>query len=234
MTSQPNLFPLRPLRGRAVGRQRIAMPPPAPEVDDTGMAANLRVLRDHVRLVLAIGAAVTLVALAYALLARPVYEASMLIQVEELNPAGARNALNEMASMFETKKAVTAEMELLRSRSVLAPAVERLKLYVDVRPASFALASLLRRGARPGVERFAVAAFDVPPAMYQRAFVVTSLGGDRFSVYEGRDNVIFYGKVGQLLRADTPAGLVELRIARLAAAAGERFLLTRSSAMAAI
>ncbi len=234
MTSPPALYPLRPLRRRALGRQRIAMPPPAPEEDEIGLAAHLRVLRDNFRLVLATAAAVTLIALAYALLARPVYEASMLIHVEEANPAGARNAFNEMATMFETKKAVTAEMELLRSRTVLAPAVEQLKLYVEARPASFALASLWRRGARPGSAPLAVAQFDVPPALYQRDFVLTSLGGDRFSVFEQRSNVIFYGKVGQLLRADTPAGLVELRIARLAGASGERFLLSRSSAMAAI
>jgi tyrosine-protein kinase Etk/Wzc len=234
MTSQPDLYPLRPLRRRAVSRQRIAVPPPAPETDEIGLAAHLRVLRDNLRLVGAVAAAVTLVALAYALLARPVFEASMLIHVEEVNPAGARNALNEMASMFDTKKTVTAEMELLRSRAVLAPAVERLKLYVDARPASFALASLLRRESRPAEERIAVALFNVPPGMYAREFVVTSLGGDCFSVYEEHSNIIFYGRVGQLLRADTPAGLVELRLARLAGTAGERFLLSRTSMMAAI
>ena len=235
MTSQPDLYPMRTLRRRVPSRQRIAMPPPAPEEDDIGIAAHLRVLRDNFRLMAAVAVAVTLAALAYALLAPPVYEASMLIQVEEVNPAGARNALNEMATMFETKKAVTAEMELLRSRSVLAPAVERLKLYVETRrPPSFAPAGLWRRDARAGAEPPAVDQFDVPPALYRRDFVLTSLGADRFSVYEERSNVIFYGKVGQLLRADTPAGLVELRIARLNAVAGERFLLARTSAMAAI
>ena len=51
------------------------------------LAACLHVLRDNLWLVVAIACAISFLASAYALLARPVYEASMLIHVEEANPA---------------------------------------------------------------------------------------------------------------------------------------------------
>jgi tyrosine-protein kinase Etk/Wzc len=233
MTSQPDRYTARPLRRRAVSKQRIAAPPPAPEEDPVGLAALLQVLRDNLKLVGAITVAVTLIALAYALLARPVYEASMLIHVEESNPNGSKNALNEMASMFETKKAVTAEIELLRSRTVVAPAVERLKLYISARPDAVPLIGRLLPNARQAGEQIDVPLFDVPPAMYNRDFAITSEGGERFSVYEAR-SIIFYGLVGQVLRANTPAGPVELRVARLSGQPGARFVVSRSSLMASI
>jgi tyrosine-protein kinase Etk/Wzc len=152
--------------------------------------------------------------------------------------------------MFDTKKAVTAEMELLRSRTVVAPAVERLKLYISARPDYFPLLGAVVRSARPaqlsepglfgvggqvwGSEQIAVPRLEVPPSLYDHELVITSLGEQRFSVFEPTTNIIFYGQVGQVLRASTPAGDIELQVAQLAGRPGARFLATRSSTMASI
>jgi tyrosine-protein kinase Etk/Wzc len=250
MNKLPDTLRPRPLRRRAATKDTIYAPPPPPKEDELELSSFLGVLRDNARLILAIACAVTLAAVAYALLARPVYEASMLIHVEELNPAAAKNPLNEMSSMFETKKATTAEMELLRSRAVIGPAVERFKLYIESRPDVFPVVGRLLRQLRPGrlsqpglfgfggyvwgAERIDIAQFNVPPAMFNREFVITSLGEQRFSAYEPVSNIVFYGTAGPLLRAETDAGVIELQVARLDGLPGARFFARRQSAMASI
>jgi tyrosine-protein kinase Etk/Wzc len=250
MKSQPDLSRPRPLRRRSASPGHIDVPPPAPEQQELALASYLGVLRDNARLILAIACTFALLTAAYALLARPVYEASMLIHVEEVNPAATKNPLNEMSSMFDTKKATTAEMELLRSRAVVAPAVERLKLYIEARPDVFPLIGRLLRDVRPGrlsrpglfgfggyvwgAERIEVAQLNVPAAMLDREFVITSLGDQRFSVYEPVSNIMFYGATGPLLRAETEAGVIELQVARLNGLEGARFFAKRRPAMAII
>ncbi|MDB5908915.1 MAG: Tyrosine protein kinase, partial [Massilia sp.] len=250
MNSQSDSPRMRQLRRRAPSKVHIDAPPPDQEEEGVALASYLAVLRDNVRLVLAIACAATLLAAAYALLAPPVYEASMLIHVEEVNPAAAKNALNEMSSMFETKKAASSEMELLRSRSVVAPAVEKFKLYIDARPDYFPVIGPLLRDVRPdrlsepglfglggyvwGAEKIALGQFNVPVAMLNREFVITSLGGERFSVHEPVSNIMFYGAVGPLLRAQTEAGAIELQVDRLDGRAGARFLAVRRATITSI
>ena len=70
----------------------------------------------------------TLVAVVYALVASPVFEANLMIHVEEESPNASKNILSEVSSLFETKKAAIAEMELLRSPMVISHAVDNLQL----------------------------------------------------------------------------------------------------------
>ena len=146
--------------------------------------------------------------------------------------------------MFETKKAVTAEMELLRSRTVrraggrAAQAVHRgaARLFPllgrvvrDARPGQLSQPGLFGLGGKVwGSEQIEVPCFNVPPAMLNRDFVITSLGDERFSVFEPPGNIVFYGRVGPLLRVDTPGGMIELQVTRLAGRPGARFLATRA------
>ncbi|MDL2355238.1 MAG: polysaccharide biosynthesis tyrosine autokinase [Pseudomonadota bacterium] len=250
MKSLPDPTRPRTPRRRAGGQRQIAVPPPARDEGAAPLAANLQVLRDQWRLCAGVAAAVLLLVIAYVLLAPPVYEASMLIHVEETNPAAPGNPLNDVAAMFDTKKAATAEMELLHSRTVVAPAVERLKLYIDARPDYFPLLGRLAGTLRPGrlsapglfgvggqvwgAERIVVPRLDVPPAMLRRTLVLTALGDQRFSLSDPASDFVLVGRVGPLLRADTPAGPLALQVTQLAGRPGARFLLTRNPAMASI
>ncbi len=222
----------------------------APDDGQVDLKTYLNLLFDGRWLIAGVALAVTFAALVYALAAQPVFEANMLIHVEEVSPNASKNILNEVSSLFETKKAAIAEMELLRSRTVITPAVDKLRLYIAVQPNYFPVAGnwlaerAERRLSEPGLfgwggyvwgaERLDVSLFDVPEALQNRAFSVTVTGEQRFRVEEDDHHIAFDGAVGQTLMAAAPDGAIALRVDRLDARPGARFTLRRSSRLNAI
>jgi len=190
------------------------------------------------------------VAVLYALVAKPVFEVNLMIHVEEESPNASKNILSEASSLFETKKAAIAEMELLRSRMVVSRAVDNLQLYIDVRPKYFPIAGFWfanQNGnalSTPGLfgyggyvwgsERAELSLFEVPEPWLGREFTLTALGHDRFRFSGGGQPIVFDGEVGLRYRVPTPEGLIELKVDRLSANPGGRFRLRRMSRLAMI
>lgn len=210
----------------------------------------LNTLFDNRWLIGGITALITLVAVLYALVAKPVYEANLMIHVEEESPNASKNILSEASSLFETKKAAIAEMELLRSRMVVSRAVDNLRLYIDVRPKYFPIAGFWfanqNGGAlsQPGLfgyggyvwggEKAEVPLFEVPEAWLGREFTLTALGNQRFRFSGGGQRIVFDGDVGLRYRVPVPEGTIELKVDRMQANAGARFTLRRMSRVAMI
>jgi tyrosine-protein kinase Etk/Wzc len=243
---------LRPLRGIAAPTQLIERVEPPPEPDPAALAwrAYFQTLVARRWLIIGVAALCTLAALAYALAARPVYEANMLLHVEEDSPNASKNILNDVSSLFETKKAAIAEMELLHSRLVVARAVDTLRLYIDARPRYFPLGGewiAARRGSalsEPGLfgrggyvwggEKIEVASFEVPDAMYNQNFTITALGGGRYRLDDARRRFVLEGETGLAAHAAGADGAIDLVVTRLRAKPGARFTLRRSSRLAAL
>jgi tyrosine-protein kinase Etk/Wzc len=197
-----------------------------------------------------ITAFITLVAVLYALVAKPVYESNLMIHVEEESPNASKNILSEASSLFETKKAAIAEMELLRSRMVISRAVDNLQLYIDVQPKYFPIAGFWFANqnnnalSEPGLfgyggyvwgaERAEVSVFEVPESWLGREFTLTALGSGRYRFAGGGQRIVFDGAVGLGYRVPTPEGIVELKVDRMVANAGARFRLRRISRVAMI
>lgn len=197
-----------------------------------------------------ITAFITLVAVLYALVAKPVYESNLMIHVEEESPNASKNILSEASSLFETKKAAIAEMELLRSRMVVSRAVDNLQLYIDVQPKYFPIAGFWFANqnnnvlSEPGLfgyggyvwgaEKAEVSVFEVPESWLGREFTLTALGNGRYRFSGGGQRIAFDGNVGLGYRVPTPEGIVELKVDRMVANAGARFRLRRISRVAMI
>lgn len=247
----PSQLP-RPLRGVATPARLIEQAAPLPPFDPATLAwrAWFRALAARRWLIVAVTIACTVVALAYALVAPPVYQANMLLHVEEEQPNASKNILNDVSSLFETKKAAIAEMELLRSRLVVAPAIDTLRLYIHARPRYFPLGGewiAQRQGSRlsvPGLfgrggyvwggEKIDVAAFDVPDHLYGREFRVTALGGERWRLGDGQGRTLLDGTVGRRARLAVAGGAIELLVTRLRGQPGAQFVLRRTSRLAAL
>src|SRR5690606_31599596 len=125
---------------------------------------------------------------AYAFLAKPIYEANILIQVED-SAGSSKNILGDLAGVFDLKTAATAEMEIMRSRMVVSRAVDNTRLYITVQPKYFPLigAGLARRNkelSEPGLfglqgyvwgaEAANVSVFNVPDHLQGERFTITA------------------------------------------------------------
>jgi tyrosine-protein kinase Etk/Wzc len=214
------------------------------------LKGHLHTLYDNRWLIGGITAFITLIAVLYALVAKPVFEANLMIHVEEESPNASKNILSEASSLFETKKAAIAEMELLRSRMVVSRAIDNLQLYIDVQPKYFPIAGFWfanQNGSglsEPGLfgyggyvwgaEKAEVSLFEVPDSWLGRSFTLTSFGNGRFRFSGGGQRIVFDGNVGLRYRVPTPDGVIELKVDRMAANPGARFILRRMSRLAMI
>ncbi|KXV16883.1 hypothetical protein CR51_00080 [Caballeronia megalochromosomata] len=182
----------------------------------------------------------------YLMLARPVYRASAMIQVEDRDPS-ARASIQSIETMFDSrgKAATDAEIELLRSREVVNDAVRTLHLDIQARPRHFpgfeAWRLLQIDGARLapaflGLDKFAwgsesiqVTTLDVPAKLLGKDLVLQAQGGDNFSLATHDGKVLGSGRVGEQSTFASPFGEVKLLVSALVGRPGTQFVLTRSS-----
>ena len=241
------VVPRPPFLGVPFDPRAVDAPHDEPSFDLKGY---LNTLFDNRWLIGGITALITLVAVLYALVAKPVFEANLMIHVEEESPNASKNILSEASSLFETKKAAIAEMELLRSRMVVSRAVDNLQLYIEVQPKYFPIAGFwfaAQNGnalSTPGLfgyggyvwggEKAEVPLFEVPDAWLGREFTLTALGGDRFRFSGGGQPIVFDGHVGLRYRVPSPEGMIELKVERMDAKPGARFRLRRMSRLTLI
>ncbi|MFZ3117090.1 MAG: polysaccharide biosynthesis tyrosine autokinase [Variovorax sp.] len=219
---------------------------PSNAVDDDGdldVGRYVDVLLAHKWLILAITLVVLAIGTAYALMERPVYQTEVLIQVEDSDGSASKGVLGEAAGLFDVRTPTSAEMEIIRSRMVVAPAVEATKLYISAGPRyipyiggwlarrSNALSDpgfLGLQGYVSGTERIVVSQFDVPAPLEGALFRVTAKGGGQYTLEHPRLAAPLTGTVGSMLNAQTEEGPITLQVDQLAGKPGAEFDLVRS------
>ena len=214
----------RPSRARDISLQELA----------EAIAAEWRTVASVAAVVLALAGV-------YLVLAPRIYEADAVIRVEE--KPRTMTGLEEVAAMLGEKSAAEIEIEVIRSRRLLASVVERLGLDVEVQPSRFPLvgAALARRylGAEPaparlGFERFAwggerlrIARLEVPEVLLDERMELTALGDGGYALSAGGGQVVLEGRAGVPASAAAAGGSVEITVAELSARPQTRFLVTR-------
>lgn len=224
---------------------------------DSGAAAGpgefakyVAVIVDHLALIMGMGLVAGAAGVVYALGAKPLYEANMTIMVEETGPNAPKNILSEASSLFETKKAAVAEMELLRSRAVIAPVVDKLGLAIDVqrrvfpvigaaianaREGSLSRPSLLRHGGYAwGGEKAEVSVFKAEGPLQHRSFVITATGPGGYTLSDEDHSFRLNGRVGVALHGAIGPHRLELLVDRIDAGAGVQFYLRSGSRLGVI
>lgn len=209
----------------------------AMEEDEINLVQLLDTLYFQRKLIAAVVALFALLGLAYVILATPVYQSEMMIQIEEAsNPA--KNALSDLSALYDTKTAATAEIEILRSRMVVAHAVDNLHLDMEVHPRYFPfvgawLAKQRDTLSQPGLlglggyawgnEHIEIGQFVVPAGAQEKTFTLTAeeQGGYLLSM----DDLQFHGQVGKSETIPYAGGNITLLVAQLAANPGVRFIL---------
>lgn len=185
----------------------------------------------------------------YAWVTPRIYEADALVQVED-NESTASAALGDLAEVMGTPSAVTAEVELLKSRMIVGSVVDDLQMQIVARPNHFpVIGAAIARGnesaadgpAEPllGLRRFAwggefikLSSFEVPPPLFGEAFTLVAREDGYELFYDGEP--VLRGTVGTRAEADSGIGRVRLFVQELVAAPGTEFTLQKISRTAAI
>jgi tyrosine-protein kinase Etk/Wzc len=209
--------------------------------DEINLASYLDLLFDNRWLITTIALVVTMLGTAYAFIATPIYEANILVQVED-SASSSKNLLGDLSSVFDLKTAATAEMEILRSRFVLTRAVNNGMWYISAEPKYFPvfgrwIARHNTRLSKPGLfgvggyawgaERIDVALFNVPASLENEIFVLTATGNNEFSLVLPDGDTEIKGHIGEKISRKTEYGQIELRVDALESQAGAQFKIVR-------
>ncbi|SAL70431.1 exopolysaccharide transporter [Caballeronia cordobensis] len=214
----------------------------AAELDVIGVIDTL--FKNAWRIVL-IATVVALAGTAWAFFWPPKYQADVLIQIEDSADGGTTaNLLNEVSTLFDVKSSAAAEAQIIISRLVVARAVEKLRLHIDVTPKRFpVIGDFVSRvydgplspglfgfgGFAWGQERADVLRFDVPKKLQDEPFTLSADAGGRFTLTSSYLDQPVRGMVGSEDKVDTPYGPLVINVARIDALPGTRFSVIRHS-----
>ena len=217
----------------------------AADNDEIDLQQLLYTLLDHKWLIASITGLFAALGLAYALLATPIYESNILVQVESASSGMGNNLISEASSLFEVKTDAAAEVEILRSRKIAAEAVDALGLNITAKPKYLPLvgegvARMSDGLSEPGFlglggyvwgsETIHVSQFLVPRERTNSNFVLTALGDGNYELHDSFADLRFKGKVGETvaLNFESP-GDYTIRVDELLAKPGAQFNISARS-----
>jgi tyrosine-protein kinase Etk/Wzc len=209
----------------------------------------LDVLLDHKRTIASVFLLFLLIGVAYAFLARPQYQADILVQVED-SPQNtlSKGVLGDVSSLFDVQSTGEDETQIIQSRRVVSAAVDKVKLYIDARPRYFPLIGFWIAKYRsdralglsnPGIlgvggfawgdEHIDVDTFDVPQVYEDDKFKLTVLPQGKYQL-DGSDlGDPVVGAIGKEEVFQTEVGPIHLKVVNVHANPGTRFNLYRHS-----
>lgn len=221
---------------------------PLPLEDDEFILRDLvRMVRQQLKWVIGITAVVAAAATLYAYSLPAVYSADALVQVQQRNPETTPIA-RSMQMMGATNGMVPteAEIEIIRSRSVLEPVVNAFRLNISATPVTMPfLGNLVRRFATPGVpaapwfgmsryawggEQIDLEVLNVPGALEGTPLTLRALDNGHFALFDPSGVQLLSGRVGDIVEE----GQVSIRVGKLNARPGTEFIVSRSNQLAAI
>jgi len=181
----------------------------------------------------------------YSTLVTPVYEANILIQVEESKPGNisANGALGEAANLFEIRSPATAEMEILRSRLVVAQTVQNLQLNLIIQPKNIPIVGdwLARNAGKTsdpgflgisgyvtGNETLAVTFFEIPTEQNTKRFSI-SITSSGYDLLAPSSQLLAKGKVGVVTNFTVDGREGRILVSQINANPGAQFYLKNLS-----
>jgi tyrosine-protein kinase Etk/Wzc len=235
---------LRATRSAPVHYEHPGAPGPAFVAPPTPYREYFAIVRRHKFFIALVTCLCALAGHVYLQLAPKVYQASMLVQVEE-NPAPAERLLGETANAQDLRAATATELEVLRSRMVVSSAVDRLRLFIEVRPRYLPLIGQWLAARHEGLsapvggyvwgdESATVPQFEVPPALMGRPFTLTAGTGQTYVLASDDAALRLAGRVGVAQRWASAGGEIALTVSALHARPGARFTLRRFARLASI
>ncbi|MFM0593515.1 polysaccharide biosynthesis tyrosine autokinase [Paraburkholderia dilworthii] len=219
------------------------------EEEDIVLGQLIQVIFDDIWWLIAIAAVIVAIAGAYCLLAKPIYSADAHVRVEQsdnTSQALTQTQTGAAITTGSTSLPTDAEIEIIKSRGVVGPVVQDLKLNFSVTPKTIPLlgsisAKLAAPGqlAKPwlGLSSYGwggdvadVDSIDVVPALEGQKLALKVVDDQHYELFAGNGALLLRGQVGQ----QAQGGGVTMQVNKLVARPGEQFTVVRANDLDAI
>jgi tyrosine-protein kinase Etk/Wzc len=207
------------------------------------------VILDDIWWLIAIAATIFTLALAYCFLAKPIYSADAHVRVEQSDNTSQALTQTQTGAAITTGSSslpTDAEIEIIKSRGVVGPVVQQLKLNFSATPKTVpVLGNIAARLATPGQparawlgltsyawggENVDLDSIDVTPALEGQKLNLRVIDAQHYELFAPNGALLLRGQVGQ----PAQGGGVTMRINSLVARPGQEFTVVRSNDLDAI
>ncbi|MBN4866495.1 MULTISPECIES: polysaccharide biosynthesis tyrosine autokinase [Providencia] len=189
----------------------------SPASDEIDLLALFKVLKSNTIKIGFFTVFFAAVAVAYSLLATPIYQANATLQYDKLGQVSLLDQMSDVMPFGNSNNQVDSEIEVIKSRMVLGKTVADLNLDTQTAPEGF-ISKLLGEVAPVQVDLF-----QLPENLIGQPFTLTYLGDNNYSL--NVDGQVLQGKVGEVLKQDE----INLLISSFAAETGEEFSLVKNA-----
>ena len=195
--------------------------------DEIDLGDLLGVLIENRWLIIGITLVALLIGTYRAFTAVPIYEADGLLQVEEKKSG--LGDLDLIGLLGGGDAPISAEIEILRSRSVLGAVVDNLQLDIYAEPDLSVIGAALARRA-PANERpmIKVDTLELPDYMLGQSLTLVALGLKKYELLDETGKSLLHGTVGETAAMTLPGGQsITLFVSLLQGEQDQAFILAR-------
>ena len=163
--------------------------------DEIDLGDLLGVLIENRWLIIVITLVALLIGAYQAFTAVPIYQADGLLQVEEK-----KSGLGDLdiGSLFGANAPISAEIEILRSRSVLGAVVDNLQLDIYAAPDLSVIGAALARRSEPSERpKIQVDTLELPDSMLDQALTLIASGSNKYELLDEMGDSLLHGTVGE-------------------------------------
>ncbi|MBB5507439.1 polysaccharide biosynthesis tyrosine autokinase [Paraburkholderia atlantica] len=221
---------------------------PAVDTERRQLTASgmLTLMRDHIWEIVVTTVVVLTLAVAYLLIATPIYSADVIVRVDPPEPNALGLALQNQELLPPPTPSSVTEMAVMESRSVLQPVIDQFRFDISVKPHKLpVLGDIAEKFATPGQpsapwlglksyawggERVQIAALDVPRDLEEEKLTLTALDNGAFELHGPSGELLASGTVGMPVKQNGVSMLVK----ELAARPGTKFEVIRWNELDAI
>ncbi|CAD6510063.1 Putative tyrosine-protein kinase in cps region [Paraburkholderia hiiakae] len=215
--------------------------------EDEVMRDLVRMVVDQIWWVIGIVAVVLGAAVFYAQTATRIYSADAMLQIDPAQQgSGTAAAIGSLSTSGGGMVRTDAEIEIIKSRSVVEPVVEQFKLNFGAGPKTMPyLSRISHLFARPGHpmpawfgmrsyawggEQFAVDSISVPKALEGVQLTLRALGDGRFNLFDPAGRLLLTGNAGKPAEGNG----VTINVTQLVARPDTEFFVTRANQLDAV
>jgi tyrosine-protein kinase Etk/Wzc len=217
--------------------------------EDVVLGQLLQVILDDIGWLIGIAVMIVAAAALYCYVAKPIYSADAHVRVEpgdNTSQALTQTQTGAVISSGQTTLPTDAEIEIIKSRGVVAPVVQQCKLNFTVTPKTMPiLGSIAARLAQPGnparpwlgLESYAwggelvdVDSIEVTPPLEGAKLVMTAVSDQEYTLQEPDGAPLLRGRVGE----QSSGGGVTITVNKLVARPGTQFTVMRANDLDAI